>query len=121
LSQPIVFDSTALVELFNAHAIALSYWNRADQRRLNLVFPASAIAEANVSLRAAYNAWSVLLWPESINVAPLDGSAAVEIGLWHRDSLATSHVQHEARAVRGIVLTSAPERYSGATVPLLVL
>jgi hypothetical protein len=121
LSQPIVFDSSALVELFDAHAIALSYWNRADQGSLTVVFPASAIAEANLSLRAEYNAWSALLWPESVNVAPLDASSAIEVGLQHHDGLVTSHVAHEARAVRGIVLTSEPKRYSGAAVPLLVL
>ena len=121
MSQPIVYDSGALVALFNAHPIALAYWERADQGGLNLVFPASAIADANVSLGASYNAWSVLLWPETVNVAPLDASAAIEAGLRHRHDLATSHVVHETQSVRGIVLTSAPDRYSGATVPVLVL
>jgi hypothetical protein len=121
VSQPIVCDGSALVELFNANAIALHYWNRADKGSLNLVFPSSAIAEANASLKAPYNAWSVLLWPESVNVAPLDASAAVEVGLRHHHDLAASHVAHETREMRGIVLTAAPERYSGAAVPLLVL
>ena len=55
------------------------------------------MAEANIALRASYDAWSALLWPESVNVAPLDTSAAVEIGHWH------------------------PDRYAGTAVPVLVL
>ena len=85
------------------------------------MFPASAIAEANASLQASYNAWSALLWTESVNVAPLDTSAAIESGLQHSHNLVTSHVVHEARSVHGVVLTAEPDRYAGATVPLLVL
>jgi hypothetical protein len=79
------------------------------------------MAEANIALRAPYDAWSVLLWPEAINVAPLDTSAAIETGLRYEHSLAISHVVHEARLVQGFVLTSDPDRYAGTSVPVLVL
>ena len=121
MTQPIVYDTSALIELFDAHPIAPNYWNRADKGRLGLVFPAAAVADANTTLQASYNAWSALLWPESVHVAPLDASAAIETGLRRSHDLATSHVVHEARAVRGIVLTGDPNRYAGAPVPLLVL
>jgi hypothetical protein len=88
---------------------------------VRLVFPATAIAEANVALRASYGAWSVLLWPEAVNVAPLDTSAAIETGLRHEHSLATSHVVHEAQSVQGVVLTADPNRYAGVSVPVLVI
>jgi hypothetical protein len=81
LSETIVFDSSAFIGLFKAQATAFDYWQRADHGGdVRLVFPATAIAEANVALRASYDSWSVLLWPEFINVAPLDTSAAVEAG-----------------------------------------
>jgi hypothetical protein len=121
LSQTVVFDSSAFISLFKAQSTAYDYWQRADHGGVRLLFPATAIAEANVALRASYNAWSVLLWPQFINVAPLDTSSAIETGFRHEHSLATSHVVHEARLVQGVVLTSDPSRYSGASVPELVI
>jgi hypothetical protein len=121
LSETVVFDSSAFMDLFEVKRTAFTYWRRADHGAIRLIFPATAIAEANIALRASYDAWSALLWPETINVAPLDTSAAIETGLRHEHSLATSHVVHEARSVRGFVLTSDPDRYAGAFVPVLVL
>jgi hypothetical protein len=85
------------------------------------VFPALAIADANRTLRASFSAWSALLWVDTVNVAPLDASAAIEVGEHADDDLATTHVIREARSVRGTVLTANPHTYAGATVPLLVL
>lgn len=121
MSETVVFDSSAFIDLFKVQKTAFTYWHRADRGAIRLVFPATAIAEANISLRATYDAWSALLWPETINVAPLDTSAAIEVGLRHEYSLGTSHVVHEARSLRGYVLTAEPERYVGASVPVLIL
>jgi hypothetical protein len=121
LSETVVFDSSAFIDLFEVKKTAFTYWRRADRGVIRLVFPATAMAEANVALRATYDAWFALLWPETINVAPLDTSAAIEIGLRHEHSLGTSHTVHEARSVQGYVLTADPDRYAGTSVPVLVL
>ncbi|MBT8224966.1 MAG: hypothetical protein HKP61_11660 [Dactylosporangium sp.] len=121
MSQPLVYDSSALIALFDAHPLAYDYWKRADIGKITLVFPALAIADANLPLRASYSAWSVLLWPPSIGVAPLDAGTAIEVGKHAEHDLATTHVIRETRAVRGIVLTSRPHLYAGAAVPVLVL
>ena len=121
MSQPLVYDSSALIALFDAHPLAYDYWKRADAGRITLVFPALAIAEANLTLRTSYSAWSLLLWPPSVGVAPLDAGAAIEVGERVEHDLASSHVIRETQTVRGIVLTSRPHLYGGAKVPVLVL
>ena len=121
MSETVVFDSSAFIGLFAAQSTAFDYWQRADHGAVRRVVPATAIAEANVALRASYDSWSVLLWPEFINVAPLDTSTSIETGRRYRHSLATSHVVHEAQSVQGVVLTSQPDRYAGTSVPTLIL
>lgn len=121
MSQPLVYDPSALIALFDAHPLAYDYWKRADAGSITLVFPALAIAEANLTLRASYSAWSTLLWAGNVTIAPLDASTAIEVGERGHHDLATGHVIRETRAVRGVVLTSRPQLYSSATVPLLVL
>lgn len=121
MKLPIVFDASALVALFNAEAIAYDYWSRADIGEETVVFPAVAVADANVVLGASYDDWSHLLWAEGVSVAPLDGSSAVETGRRTCVSLSIAHAVQEAKAVGGAVLTSWPHAYGGAVVPVLVL
>jgi hypothetical protein len=118
---PVVFDATALVELFNSHPVAMKYWLDAENGLLSVVFPATAIAEANASLKATFNEWQSLLWEDVISVAPLNESSAVEAGLQHRHDMATSHVTLEAQQIRGVVLTSVPANYAGGPVPVLII
>ena len=42
MSQPLVYDSSALIALFDAHPLAFAYWKRADAGAITLVFPALA-------------------------------------------------------------------------------
>ena len=121
MNEPIVYDASALVELFNANPTAFDLWNNAEVGGWPVVFPACAIAEANVSLNASYEAWHTVLWPYSTAVAPLDVSSAVEAGLRHRHDLATSHVTHEAKQIGGVVLTASPDKYSGGLIRVLVI
>jgi hypothetical protein len=121
VKPPIVYDATALLELFNAHPVAMRYWEEAGRTGLVVVFPAGAIAEANKSLKASYSAWTTVLWSDTAKVAPLDISSAVETGLNHRHDIATSHVAHEAQQISGLVLTASPDKYSGGDIRVLVI
>jgi hypothetical protein len=121
MSQPVIYDASALLALFEANEQAYRRWQRSDDGRTTVVFPAAAVADANNTLCGSYDDWSPLLWAKGAAVAPLDGSAAVESGRLCQESLSVAHVVHEARAMRGIVLTTLPQIYRDTAVPVLVL
>lgn len=99
MSQPLVFDHTAIVALLRADHTAFEYWTLADAQEVRIILPAAAVAEANRMLRASWNAWQAVLYPQAVTVSPLDEHTAVEAGL-HGD-VAVGHVVYEARAVAG--------------------
>lgn len=110
MNPPSVFDHTALLALFDAHPDTLGLWHEADRGETPLVMPAVAVAEANHILGASHNAWTALLYPEHVNVLPLDSSQAIDTG--HQvGSLVVRHVVHEARQVGGIIVTRVPWQY----------
>jgi len=117
VNPPSVFDHTALIALFDAHPQVLGLWHEADRGETPLVMPAVAVAEANHVLGASHDAWSVLLYPADVSVAPLDSSQAIDTG--HRvGGLVVRHVVHEARAVGGIIVTRAPWQYPADAGPI---
>lgn len=120
MTEIVVYDSTALLALFRTHVRAFDYWQLADAGEVGLIFPAAAVAEANRYLQETWNAWSVLVWPERVEVAPLDSTAAVELATLP-GGLPVAHVIWEARQVGGAVLTGRPQDYVGTDVPVLPL
>jgi len=108
---PLVLDHTALVALFEGNTEAYGLWLRADQAERTLILPAAAVAEANHLIGADHNAWSALLYPADVTVAPLDSSQAIDIGP-RPGGLVTRHVVYEAHAVAGIIVTRAPWQYT---------
>lgn len=116
----VVFDATALHALFQANTRAFDYWSMADTGDVGVIFPAAAVASANRLLQAGWDAWSAMWWPERVEVAPLDGSSAVELAALGAD-LAVAHVIFEARHVGGAVLTSRPQDYEGSSVAVISL
>src|SRR2546423_11264687 len=116
VNPPSVFDHTALVALFDAHPKALDLWRLADQGVTQLVMPAAAVAEANHLIGATHNAWSALLFPADVTVAPLDSAQAVDTGR-RAGALAVRQVVHEAQAVVGGLITPAPWQYRHDEVP----
>ncbi len=118
--QPLVLDHTALVALFEGNAEVFGLWREADQAHRSLVLPAVAVAEANHLIGAAHNAWSALLYPADVTVAPLDSSQAIDIGP-RPGGLVTRHVVHEAHAVAGVIVTRAPWQYTSDDGPVRVI
>jgi hypothetical protein len=117
IPQPLVLDHTALVALFEGSTDAFGLWSEADRAERLVVMPAAAIAEANHLIGADHNAWSALLFPADVTVAPLDSSQAIDIGPFP-GALVTRHVVHEARAIGGTIVTRAPWQYADGDGPL---
>lgn len=120
MTDILVYDSTALLALFRGQVRAYDFWQMADRSEIGIIFPAAAVAEANRFHQETWNAWAVLFWPNLVNDAPLDGTAAVELaGL--PGGLAVAHTIWEAKQVGGVVLTGRPQDYVGAEVAVLPL
>lgn len=116
----VVFDATALHALFQANTRAYDYWSMADAGEIGVIFPSTAVASANRLLQAGWDAWSALHWPARVEVAPLDGAAAVELASLPGD-LATAHTIFEAKHMGAAVLTGRPQDYEGTQVEVLAL
>lgn len=120
MTEPLVYDATALLALFRGVRRAYLFWEEADKGALGLVFPAAAVAEANWWLQASWSAWATLIWPERVDVAPLDTPAALDSGDF-AGSLATAHAIRETRQLDGVVLTGRPQDYTGTSIPVLTV
>ncbi len=88
--------------------------------KLTLVFPTTAMAEANRKLQADHDAWESVLLTTGVLAIALSESTAVEIGPWP-GLLAAKQVVHEAQALEGVAVTREPEQYQFGSVPLLVV
>jgi hypothetical protein len=80
VSRPLVLDASALLALFDAYDPIYRLWLRADQGELLLIVPAAAIADANRTLGASYNAWSTILAPRDVVTTALSDQVAIDIG-----------------------------------------
>lgn len=119
MTRPLVFDSSALIALFEANDLAYRIWTRADQGKRLLIVPAGAVLEANQTLKATDNAWSVLLYPRDVIPTTLSPAVAIEIGPWS-GTIGQRHATYEAITVGGIVVTRNPDGYGPevATLPI---
>ena len=117
MSRPRVFDHTALLALFKGREDAFAMWEDADRGETPLIMPAVALAEANALIGASHDSWTALLYPADVNVAPLDSSQAIDIGL-RSGSLTVRHVVYEARAIEGVIVTGAPWQYPADAGPV---
>jgi len=113
-----VVDASALIALFRGHQDVFRLFEDAEAGRVQMVFPAAAIAEANTYIQAGQGAWDPLLLGR-VTCVPLSEHIATTIGPWP-GGLAVRHVVYEARAVLGDVVTLEPDRYRPWTMPLLV-
>lgn len=93
MTRPLVFDSSALIALFEANDLAYRIWTRADQGQRLLITPAGAILEASCQ--------------RILKLTPL-GAVEVHASLADRG-------QHHAPSVPDIPLSAIAET-SGMTV-----
>lgn len=114
-----VFDESALVALFAGYKPVFRVWDSADQGRVVVAFPATAMAEAGRQAEISPTAWDPLVWSVSVRVLPLGESAAKHIGSW-TGSLATKHALWESLATGWPLLTCAPDQY-GSEVRLIAM
>ena len=109
MTRRYVFDASALIALFRGSEDAYDLIEETDAGRLQVVFPAAAIAGANTYIQADENAWEALLLSRVVCL-PLTEHVAITIGPWP-GSVAVRHVVYEARTVHGDVVTAEPYRY----------
>ena len=110
MSEPRILDHTALIALFDGSSRAFDLWEKADQDLLTLILPTAAVAEANHVLGGTIDTWRAVLDPPRVIVTPLDLSTAIDSAP-QSGTLAVRHVIHEARQVRGAIITRAPWQY----------
>jgi hypothetical protein len=116
-----VYDASALIALFDAYKPVFDLLDEAAAERIQIVWPACAVAEANTYLRASHNTWTALLLAQ-VTTVELAESGAVDVGmLAAAGGLATGQVIHEARATQGLVVTREAYRYQWWNLPLLIL
>lgn len=117
---PRILDASAIVALFESHPKLNELFDGAEQGRLNLLLPTTAIADAERKLRAGPGGWEPVLLTGGVRSLPLAEHTAIEVGQWPGD-LAVRHAAHEAEALRAAVVTRKPGAYEGLQVPLLVV
>jgi hypothetical protein len=114
-----VFDDSALVDLFQVDGPIFQLFQQADAGRVQLIFPAAAIEQANRQIQANESAWTPLLMA-NVEATALTEHIAIEISTWSGD-VATRHVAYESQAVRARVVTREPDRYRTWTLPVVEL
>jgi hypothetical protein len=117
VSEARVFDHTAVIALFDGNDQVFRLWQQANDDELTLVMPAVAVAEANNVIGATSNAWRPVLDASGVVVTPLDQSTAIDTATGI-GSLIVRHVLHEAREIRGGIVTGAPWQYPAGVVPI---
>jgi hypothetical protein len=111
----LVFDATAIASVFSSYGPTWALWKRANDGRLDLVFPVCAIVEAAGQAKVRKSAWDLILWPPSIKVMPLEQSVAVEIGEWS-GTFGARHALWEAMAMECPIVTRDPSLYGDVQV-----
>jgi hypothetical protein len=117
VSEARILDHTAIIALFQGNDQAFRLWQQADAGEFTLVMPAVAVAEANNVIGATSDAWRPLLDATRVEVTPLDQSTAIDTATGI-GSLIVRHVLHEAREIRGGIVTSSPWQYPAGVVPI---
>jgi hypothetical protein len=115
-SLRLVFDTSAIVAVFDARPTPYEYWQLADNEDADVVvaFPVGSMLDAAELLRIRASAWDGPLWSPNVHVLPLTESVAKEIGD-QAGSLGTRHALFESTHLGWPVLTAEPDRYPQGT------
>lgn len=114
-----VFDTSAIVALFDAHPRLMLMVEHAHAGVLDVYLPAACVAEAGQLVGAGPSAWQVFQHTPGVEILHLSESMAVEISDWP-GPLGVRHAAWEARHLRGLVVTAEPGLYRAMDVALQV-
>lgn len=115
-----VLDASALIALFDGHELLFRMLQQSERGEARLILPAVAVAEAETTLRAGYDGWSLLFFSPGVDVVSLDQSTAVSLG-GLEGPLAARHARHAADAASCPLVTRRPGDYGGMVGTLLVV
>lgn len=107
---PILFDDTALIALFDWNPQVKRTWEHAEAEDIPVLYPAAAIHQANLRVRATDGAWAVLLDRPNGKVLALTREVALAASR-HSDDLALGQSIVEASLAGAIVVTARPLEY----------
>ena len=117
MTEARILDHTAIIALFRGDDQVFRLWQQANDGELTVVMPAVAVAEANNVIGATSDAWRPVLDASQVIVTPLDQSTAIDTATGI-GSLIVRQVLHEAREIRGGIVTGAPWQYPARLVPI---
>ncbi|QKW15455.1 hypothetical protein [Verrucosispora sp. NA02020] len=117
---PRILDATAIVGFFHDNRRLFRLRQMADEGKLQLVFPTTAIAEAQAVIDHSFHSWYALIEGDNVRSVGLAEHAAIECGTWP-GSLVVRHVAYEARAMRGVVVTCDRTLYKDYDLDVHVL
>ena len=131
---PRVLDASALVELLHGNPMLMRMLGDAHTGRLNVLLPATAVAEAQAAVSLPASMWNHVFGFRGVSTLNLHEHNAVEAGalaaprLEHNPTqhvltgaLMVGHVLREAVATNGVIVTRLPELYGGHDVPVSAL
>jgi predicted nucleic acid-binding protein len=121
VTHTFVFDTSALIALFDAYDPVYRLRRRADRGVAVVALPAVAVAEATRAVAASAASWEAIVWPRHVDVVPRTEAAAIEIGSWPGEDLAARHALWEAAFLDGLLVTRQPDLYDEERAPLLAL
>jgi hypothetical protein len=115
----LIFDSTAIVALLDAHPRMLDLVEFADAGDVTILLPACAVAEANVIAQGRPTILDWLLLVRGVIALDLTVHTALETAR-HEGSLPTRQVIHAGHTYAAEVVTNEPGRYPPDSVALAV-
>jgi hypothetical protein len=117
----LVFDATTIASLFDSYREPWTAWKRANEDRLKIGFPTTAMVEAAKIAGVRKSAWEAFLWAPGVEVLPLGATAAVEIGEWPGLTIASRHALWEAMQMNCPLMTRDAGLYAPGIVPIIVV
>ncbi|WP_308120962.1 hypothetical protein [Paractinoplanes bogorensis] len=124
-----MLDASAVVELLQGHPMMMTMLADALAGWINMLLPASAIAEAQAAVRLPASTWDHILRLHGTVVLDLTGRNALEVGIFASPRLEhhpvqplltgplmAGHVLQEAVETKAVIFTRIPELYGGHDV-----
>src|SRR4051812_36002798 len=95
---PLVFDYSAMIDLFAGHRVLGQMLDAAERGDLLLLFPTVSIAQAESEIHVGLRLWRPFLLTHGVRSIALPEHVAIEAGSWPAPIL-VGQVVHEALSV----------------------